>query len=259
MPCVPGSDGALPEDPEEVVKLARTVELPGDHQGRRRRRRARHARRPHRGRAHRRGEPDPQPRRRPRSATRRSTWRSIWSTPRHIEVQVLADEHGGTLYLGERDCSMQRRHQKVIEEAPAPDITARQAARASASAASRRAAGSTTAAPAPSSSCTRTSEFYFIEMNTRIQVEHPVTEMVTGIDIVQPQIRIAAGEKLALRQRDVELQRPRDRMPHQRRGSRTASRRRRAGSPRTTHPADPASASIRMSITATSSRPTTTR
>ncbi len=125
--------------------------------------------------------------------------------PRHIEIQVLADEHKNAVWLGERDCSMQRRHQKIIEEAPAPGIAAARDRDASATAAPRRARRSATAAPAPSSSCTRTASSIFIEMNTRVQVEHPVTEMVTGIDIVQMQIRVAAGEKLPFTQREIQM------------------------------------------------------
>ncbi len=122
--------------------------------------------------------------------------------PRHVEIQVLADGQGHAIHLGERDCSMQRRHQKVVEEAPAPGITPEQRA-AMVRSASTPASGSVTAAPAPSNSCTRTARFYFIEMNTRIQVEHPVTEMVTGIDLVREQLMIAAGHKLSLKQGDI--------------------------------------------------------
>jgi len=124
--------------------------------------------------------------------------------PRHIEIQVLADAHRNAVYLGERDCSMQRRHQKVIEEAPAPDITPRQRAKIgercveACKKINYRGAGTF-------EFLYEDDEFYFIEMNTRVQVEHPVTELITGIDIVQQQIRIAANEKLGIRQRDVEL------------------------------------------------------
>ena len=124
--------------------------------------------------------------------------------PRHIEIQILADEHKNAVWLGERDCSMQRRHQKVIEEAPAPNIPRRLIERIGERCAEAcrkigyRGAGTF-------EFLYENGEFYFIEMNTRVQVEHPVTEMITGVDIVQEQIRIAAGQKLRFRQRDIEF------------------------------------------------------
>jgi len=125
--------------------------------------------------------------------------------PRHVEIQIMADQHGNVIHLGERDCSIQRRHQKLIEEAPCPVLTP----------AIRKKMGE--CAVAAAERCGYSSvgtveflldknlDFFFMEMNTRVQVEHPVTEMVTGIDIIKEQIRIAAGEKLRFKQKDIKI------------------------------------------------------
>jgi acetyl-CoA carboxylase biotin carboxylase subunit len=124
--------------------------------------------------------------------------------PRHVEFQVLSDTHGNAIHLGERDCSMQRRHQKVVEEAPAPGITQEQRQRVGERCAEAcrqigyRGAGTF-------EFLYENGEFYFIEMNTRVQVEHPVTELITGVDIVREQILIASGNPLSLKQEDVAI------------------------------------------------------
>jgi len=203
VPVVPGSEGALPDDPQEILRLGRETGYPviikaaGGGGGRGMRvvyteaalLNAVAMTRSEAGAAF--NNPE-------------VYMEKFLENPRHIEIQVLADGGRNAIWLGERDCSMQRRHQKVIEEAPAPDIPRKLIEKIGERCADAcrnmgyRGAGTF-------EFLYENGEFFFIEMNTRIQVEHTVTEMITGIDLVQQQIRIAAGEKFTLRQRDVAI------------------------------------------------------
>jgi acetyl-CoA carboxylase, biotin carboxylase subunit len=201
VPVVPGSEGALPEEPREIVQIARKVGYPviikaaGGGGGRGMRVvhteaalvSAVNLTRSEAG-----------------AAFGNSTvyMEKFLEHPRHIEIQVLADEYKNAVYLGERDCSMQRRHQKIIEEGPAPNVPEKVIAKIGERCAEAcrkigyRGAGTF-------EFLYENGEFYFIEMNTRVQVEHPVTELITGVDIVQQQIMIAAGQTLKFKQRDI--------------------------------------------------------
>jgi acetyl-CoA carboxylase, biotin carboxylase subunit len=203
VPTVPGSQGALAEEPREIVRAARAVGYPviikaaGGGGGR-------GMRVVHTEAALLNAVTMTRTEAQAAFGNPAVYMEKYLETPRHIEIQVLADQHRNAVWLGERDCSMQRRHQKVIEEAPAPGINRRLVDKIgdrcveACKKVNYRGAGTF-------EFLYQDNEFYFIEMNTRVQVEHPVTEMVTGIDIVQEQIRIAAGEKLRLRQRDIVL------------------------------------------------------
>jgi acetyl-CoA carboxylase biotin carboxylase subunit len=128
------------------------------------------------------------------------------ANPRHIEFQILADQYGNTIHLGERDCSVQRKHQKMIEESPCAAISDDLRKKMGETAVRAAKAAGYYSVGTIEFLLDQSNEFYFIEMNTRIQVEHPVTEMVTGIDLIKEQIRVAAGEKLTIRQEDVKIQ-----------------------------------------------------
>ncbi|WP_255991335.1 acetyl-CoA carboxylase biotin carboxylase subunit [Chitinolyticbacter albus] len=203
VPCVPGSDGAMPDDPKDIIALGKKVGYPviikaaGGGGGR-------GMRVVHAEEELLRSVEMTQSEAQSAFGNPVVYMEKFLQTPRHVEIQILADEHGNAIYLGERDCSMQRRHQKVIEEAPAPGITDAQRKKIGEACAKAcrkigyRGAGTF-------EFLYENGEFYFIEMNTRVQVEHPVTELITGIDIVQEQIRIAAGLKLQYTQKDVKL------------------------------------------------------
>ena len=204
VPCVPGSDGPLGEDPDENLRLARDIGYPiiikASGGGGGRGMRVVHS------------EPSLIAAITVTKAEARAAFNNdvvymekFLEQPRHVEFQVLADGQGNAIHLGERDCSMQRSHQKVIEEAPAPGITEEQRNRIGERCVNAcleigyRSAGTF-------EFLYENDEFFFIEMNTRLQVEHPVTEMITGVDIVRQQLSIAAGEPLTITQDDIEIQ-----------------------------------------------------
>jgi len=201
VPCVPGSDGPLGDDSDEILRMAKTIGYPvivkaaagGGGRGMR----VVHS------------EANLINAIELTKSEAQAAFGSdvvylekFLENPRHIEIQVLADKHGNAIHLGERDCSMQRRHQKVIEEAPAPGIS--QELRNQIGERCAQACRTIGYVGAGTFEFLyENGEFYFIEMNTRVQVEHPVTEMITGVDIVKEQIRVAAGEPLAHKQEDI--------------------------------------------------------
>ena len=203
VPCVPGSEGALNDDPVETIKTAKKVGYPviikaaGGGGGR-------GMRVVHTEAALINAVNLTKAEAQAAFGNPMVYMEKFLENPRHIEIQILADQHGNAVYLGDRDCSMQRRHQKIIEEAPSPLLSAKirdKIGERCAEACRKikyRGAGTF-------EFLYENGEFYFIEMNTRLQVEHTVTEMITGLDLVQQQIFVAAGEKLKFRQRDIEL------------------------------------------------------
>jgi acetyl-CoA carboxylase, biotin carboxylase subunit len=203
VPCVPGSDGPLGDDNEENTRIARGIGYPiivkaaGGGGGR-------GMRVVHTEMALPNAIQTTKAEAKAAFGNDMVYMEKFLENPRHVEIQVLADGQGGAIHLGERDCSMQRRHQKVVEEAPAPGITPEMRARIGAVCVEAclrigyRGAGTF-------EFLFQDGEFYFIEMNTRIQVEHPVTEMITGVDLVREQLLIASGQKLSLRQEDIQI------------------------------------------------------
>jgi len=203
VPCVPGSGGPLGDNVEENVRIAREIGYPviikaaggGGGRGMRVVRTEAHL-----------GNAITMTKQEAKAAFGNDQvyMEKFLENPRHVEIQVLADGQGNAVHLGERDCSMQRRHQKVVEEAPAPGITPELRAnigQVCVDACLRigyRGAGTF-------EFLFENGQFYFIEMNTRIQVEHPVTELITGVDLVREQLRIAAGEKLSLKQENIKI------------------------------------------------------
>ncbi len=203
IPCVPGSDGELPDDPAKMRAIAKKVGYPviikaaGGGGGR-------GMRVVHTEAALVNAVNMTKAEAETAFGNPVVYMEKYLENPRHVEIQVLADEHGNAVFLGDRDCSMQRRHQKVIEEAPSPNLPPRVRDKIGERCADAcrkikyRGAGTF-------EFLYENGEFYFIEMNTRLQVEHTVTEMITGLDLVQQQIFVAAGQKLKLRQKDIHL------------------------------------------------------
>lgn len=203
IPCVPGSDGELPDDPAKMRAIAKRVGYPviikaaGGGGGR-------GMRVVHTEAALVNAVNMTKAEAEAAFGNPVVYMEKYLENPRHIEIQVMADQFGNAVYLGDRDCSMQRRHQKVIEEAPAPGLSARVRAKIGERCAEAcrkikyRGAGTF-------EFLYENGEFFFIEMNTRLQVEHTVTEMISGVDLVQQQIFVAAGEKLKFRQKDIHL------------------------------------------------------